>query len=386
MKLIFSHSTLSMRNTGLILALLIFVVFISACKKSNSVNKEPDNPTPPPAVPSIAAGELVKRVEAPLSADLIFSKGVYLIRNSVMQSFDVDSKGTIYYNQVGGQLAHIIFAARGLPNQTYNDSMQLKYTGHGTNVAIEEAGEDRYLWIATNGHKGSDGEYGSSKTFSRIKYVPNTVVESYGGDTFYLPGHANVHPAIDMKNDLLAITSSGSGDGIRYFFIYRLSKVMNIPLKTMKLPKVKFGGEESGVPEQTVERSVELRDLSDIAPIVSFGVSPGAHEGLLNSYSFQGFDINADKIFFYEGGGNDNVLANGPSKAYLTVLNRKGFAIGKRTPIKAISDLTLLNTFGITATGYMEPESLKMKDGVLYLGFASRSTDDRRLANIFAYK
>ena len=240
--------------------------------------------------------------------------------------------------------------------------------------------------IPTNGTKESDGGYGSSKTFSRIKYVPNSIVESYGGDTFYVPGKTNVHPAIDVKNDLLAITTSGGGDPLRYFYIYRLSQVKKIALTTVTLPTVKFGGEEPGVPVQNVARTIEVRNLSDITPIASFSVATGAHEGLLGFYSFQGFDIEGDKIFFYEGEGNSNTLASGVSNAYLTVLNRKGVSIGKRTRIKLLDDLTSLNTFGITATGYMEAEGVKMKNGVLYLGFASRSTDDKRRANIFAYK
>jgi hypothetical protein len=216
--------------------------------------------------------------------------------------------------------------------------------------------------------------------------VPNSVIESYGGDTFYFPGKVNVHPAIDMKNDLLVLTSSGGGDPLRYFYIYRLSKVKSLPLSTITLPEVKFGGEEVGVPQQTVTRTIQARNMADIAPIASFSVAPGAHGGMLGYYSFQGFDVSGDKIFFFEGEGNAGTLASGTSTAYLTVLNRKGVVVGKRTRVEAIYDLTSLNTFGITATGYMEAEGLKMKNGVLYVGFASKSTDDKRRANILAYK
>jgi hypothetical protein len=47
---------------------------------------------------------------------------------------------------------------------------------------------------------------------------------------------------------------------------------------------------------------------------------------------------------------------------------------------------TVLNQYGITATGYMEAEGIKMKNGILYLGFASKSTDNLRRVNIFQFR
>ena len=122
---------------------------------------------------------LTNKILKPLNNDLIYSKGVYLVRNSVVQSFDVDKNGSIYYVQVGGALKHVLFVANGEPNKDITSSMQLKYFGHGTNMAIEENGEDRFIWIGSNGHKNSSGDYGSNQTFSRIKYVPNKIVEIY---------------------------------------------------------------------------------------------------------------------------------------------------------------------------------------------------------------
>ena len=40
---------------------------------------------------------------------------------------------------------------------------------------------------------------------------------------------------------------------------------------------------------------------------------------------------------------------------------------------------------GLTSTGYMEPEGIKFYDGMLYCGFASRSTDDVRRAVVLQY-
>jgi hypothetical protein len=43
----------------------------------------------------------------------------------------------------------------------------------------------------------------------------------------------------------------------------------------------------------------------------------------------------------------------------------------------------------MTDRGYMEAEGIKVKNGTLYLGFASRKMegkDDKRLANILIYR
>ena len=52
------------------------------------------------------------------------------------------------------------------------------------------------------------------------------------------------------------------------------------------------------------------------------------------------------------------------------------------------SDLDALANLGITASGYMEAEGIKVRNGKLYLGFASRDskTDGSKCrANIFQY-
>jgi hypothetical protein len=52
-----------------------------------------------------------------------------------------------------------------------------------------------------------------------------------------------------------------------------------------------------------------------------------------------------------------------------------------------VDDLSLLKSEGLTDLGYFEAEGIKIKDGVLYIGFASRdagSSPDRRV-NIFKY-
>lgn len=82
--------------------------------------------------------------------------------------------------------------------------------------------------------------------------------------------------------------------------------------------------------------------------------------------------------------GNDND-GKKASVAYVTLLDLTGAQAYPRTKVGAIADMQALTTAGITATGYMEAEGIKMKNGSLWLGFASKSTDDIRRANIFRY-
>lgn len=326
----------------------------------------------------------IKTLESDLSDNILFSKGIYLVRNSVMQSFDIDSEGFIFYDQLGGSLPQYVYVIRGMANKSPLDFMQLKYFGHGTNIAVEEEGSDRYIWINSNGSKGSDGEYGSSQTISRVKYIPGTIWEKSGGEDFYIPNKFNVHPALDIKNDLLAITSSGGGDPNRYFYFYKLSQAKALPFTPVTLSAVKFGGEGDGTPEQTETRQIQVRNLGSLTSSWSFGIAPAKNDEQVNYYPFQGFDMSDGYLYFYEGEGNDNTGVL-PSRAFVTIMDLKGNILYGRTAVQSISDISLLNKYGITATGYMEAEGIKVKNGILYLGFASKSTDNLRRANIFQY-
>lgn len=369
-----AEKILSLKPKYKVFFCLIFLA-ISCKGQEVKIKKEEDT----------AQKELLNNLRTPLNKNLIYSQSVSLIRNSVIQSFDVDSKGTIFYDQLGGALAHVVFTMRALPNQPVFDNMQFKYIGHGTNMAIEESDNDRYIWINSIGTKKSDGSYGSNLTFSRVKYVPGSIIEHYGGETYYLPGKTNIHPAIDQKNDLLAVTTSGAGQP-RSFYIYRLSEARKLPETTITMPSVKFGGEEKDVPEQTIRHTLKIKDLSKLTPLASFDIKPKTTANELNYYAFQGFDIAGENIYFYEGEGNGNKIENGPSNAFVTILDYKGNITSNRTKVEAISNIENLKHHDITDTGYMEAEGIKVKNGILYLGFASRGTDDKRKANIFWYK
>ena len=172
---------------------------------------------------------LTEQLARPLSAAIIYSRNVRLARNSVLQSFDIDSGGDIFYIQIAGTDAHSLNVLRGAPapgaekTQLAAPLMTLTYFGHGTNMAVEEEGDDRWIWAGSYGSKesGSDG-YSFSQTIARVKFVPGTDCKpEQCTEHYFLPGVRHIHPALDPANDVLGVTYSGGGT--RHFAFYRLS-------------------------------------------------------------------------------------------------------------------------------------------------------------------
>ena len=59
-----------------------------------------------------------EKLSKPLSEDLIYSKGVSLKRNAVIQSMDIAKNGDIYYVQIAGSSQHQLNVLHGAPNAT----------------------------------------------------------------------------------------------------------------------------------------------------------------------------------------------------------------------------------------------------------------------------
>lgn len=315
----------------------------------------------------------------------IYSKFVYLIRNTVIQGFDIASDGTIYYMQLGGNDKHDLYVMRARPNAEVDDHMIFRYSGHGTNMAIEEAADGKtYVWTGTYASRNSSNEYWSNSVVTRTEYQPGkTLAPEQCGDLFYLGGICELHPAIDVENDVLAINYPGST--LRMFVMYRLSEALALPRSYVTLPSRSYGGGTSTDPAATNSPKVYVRDLTKLTPLGRFGIpKTGAdHSTDISSYAWQGFDVDSGKIYYFEGEGT---VSNG-SGAYFTVFDFDGNIVERRAEVVAASDRDALSRFGITSSGYMEAEGMKIHGDKLYLGFASRSNadGDKRRANIFQY-
>ena len=328
-----------------------------------------------------------EKLSKPLSEDLIYSKGVSLKRNAVIQSMDIAKNGDIYYVQIAGSSQHQLNVSHGAPNATNpSECMVFEFFGHGTNMAVEEAADGTYIWLGSHGNKGSDKSYGGSQTICRVKDEPGTSVQLAGGDVFHLKGTRNIHPAINVEKDLLGVQYSKKVSGVntRVFVAYRLSEAMKLAPVDVVLEPLKYGGEDEATPEKTVTLTVKARELSQLQPLYQFAVSDG-HGGSVGELAFQGYDIDEQFVYYYEGMG---YLEADPSKAYVSILDKNGL-LSARKEVAAVADAEKLNEFGMTDRGYMEAEGIKVKNGTLYLGFASRKMegkDDKRLANILIYR
>ena len=301
---------------------------------------------------------LAAELSRPFDDALVYSRSVYLQRNTIMQSFDVETDGTLWYLQLGGNDPELLYVLRGAPNESPKDYMMLRWFGHGTNFAVEEQGAERYIWIGSNGNKLSDGSYSQSNTVSRLKYSPdkNRKLDLCGGDTFFIKDKWNVHPAIDTDNDILCITASTTG--VRDFIFYRLSDALATPLSKVTLRTQTYGGEDADSPQKTETRTIEAHDLTSIAPLGSFTISvPGKDN--LSQYDFQGFDVQDGLLYFYEG---EAAGKQPKSIAFVTVLDISGNIVVPRTQVGAINDVNALVEAGICSSdsnGYIYD-----KDGI----------------------
>lgn len=329
-----------------------------------------------------------------LTNSIIHSKGVELKapKNS-FQSFDMDKDGNIFYSQIGivngysagRSKAYEMYIFRGLPHAPVeNEYMTLKYFGHTSNIAIEEDNGDVYVWLSSNASRRSKGGYYDNLSVSRIKYEPGKVYKNgYGGDNFFLPGKSNLHPALDLDNDLLCINANSGSK--RYFYVYRLSEVFRLPIEAFEI-QVKIGGLKKGTEERLVTKEVPGRDLSKLIPLGQFSLRRGRDKKKdINYYPLQGFDIDDSFIYFNEGMGYDLSISRDKSEGYITVLDFQGNIVVNRTKFNAIDNPEDLVNHGLTNySGYMEAQGIKVKGNQLYLGYASRNgSDDVKRANIF---
>ena len=103
----------------------------------------------------------------------------------------------------------------------------------------------------------------------------------------------------------------------------------------------------------------------------------------------QGYDWHHGKIWFLRGAAaeaEDVAAGTGKNWATAYLIDCTGKKLTTAS-VPWVDDLGLLAAQGLTDLGYFETEGIKIKDGVLYLGFASRDagSSPARRVNIFQY-
>ena len=332
---------------------------------------------------NVLAADPMKRA---LTREMIYSKGQMLKTNSVMQSFDLCEDGTMFCAQVGaGKTNHCIYVCKTRPEApAIENSMALKYFGHASTVVAEMDGGDYYIWIGSYGTRTNattDFSYRYSQTVARLKYAAGReYLPADCAEHYWIPERRNIHPALDVGNDQVAFWCLDSGSR-QYIYVYRLSEVRALAPKTVQLSfSITTGAGNTSEPEESGKPTATVRDLSELTPVAMIVLPKG---GAVGSVNMQGIELKNGRVYYYEGEGNDNNGAEA-STAWVSLMDFNG-TLAWREPVAAIADMGILSSFGLTATGYMEPESLKLKNGTLYLGFASKSSDDIRRVAILQY-
>ena len=313
-------------------------------------------------------------IDAPLDRDLIYSIGTLKTTSSVMQSFDFDfENGLIYYSQLNKK--YRLYIPWGPVDGTApTGCMELHYFGHGSNFSVESKGDDRYIWIGNYASKNAKGEYWDSQIVSRVPIEDGAVVKPWDAQENFYFGEKNVTPAVDIANDRISILGITSG----LMRTYRLSDLLALPVETVTLSPITYGGDKAPDPETTAVLRVEARDCRRVEPIASFTIPR------TKGISWQGFDIHGDRIYQAQGNGNAND-GRKASTCYLLVFGIDGKVIMPRTGIASTCDIAALDSLGITDTGYMEPEGVKIRNGVMYCGYASKDSGDIRRGVIFRF-
>lgn len=320
-------------------------------------------------------------IDAPLSDGIIFSRFVQLPANTVMQGFDVDSRGEIFYTQVTDR--YKILVSRSMPDRQATEYMTLCFHGHSSNMAVEEAGDERFVWVGNYANRVDDGNYWHEQVVSRIRYNPGSTHYPWNSDENYFieAGCLNMNPAVDAANDQLAILYTRVDTPGRYcWVVYSLSEAKALPEETVTLQPLSYGGKTESYPlRKDVTPEVRVRNLSRLQPLARFSIPTPA-------IAWQGYEIHDGRMYLMEGTSGNNDGTTG--EAYMTVYDFEGRIVQSRTKVRAVSDLKALTEAGITESGYIESEGVKIRRGKLFLGFASQSKKDgnRRRANIFQYE
>lgn len=325
-------------------------------------------------------------LDDPLTRSMIYTSGHMLSDNSVMQSFDLGADGYLYCSQVGrgSNNYNVIILRKQANSSSYESRMLLPYSGHGNNIALEQEGSDTYVWVGSYGTRSSEGDYTLSQTIARIKYTPGrtfTPAECY--EQYWIPQRRNLQASLDPDNDIILFWCTNSNYSTRYIYLYRLSEVKALPESSEQLSfSITWGGESGGAPSVTEKPTVMVKNLSQLEPLATITL-PQNSPLTVGTSGNQGHDVKNGKIYYYEGAGNNND-GTSLSTATVSIFDFGGNLI-RRHDIAAIRDMSALAAQGLTTTGYMEPEGIKYHDGVLYCGFASRSTDDVRRAVVLQY-
>lgn len=333
------------------------------------------------------------------TASNIFSRNVRLSQNVPMQGFSLDSDGGIWYTQTSNTNIQEIYVSKGNPNNSAtpvratSDQMKLTYFGHGTNTAVEESGNDRYIWAGCYGSVGSDGKYWTERLVGRVKFKKGaTVCTNECNDYYYIGDFTDIHPSIDAEHDQITFNyADPNNKDYRCFAVYKFSDVKNTPLTTVEITCT--DGFKTNKPSSKNKTSVMVRahDVTRLTPIATPKFRKNGYASTGKYYAWQGYDVNGNRLYYAEGQDNYSLtgdLFSGQSMAYITVFDMEGKVIEERTQIAAVADKDWTTSMNMSIYGTFESEGVKIKGDKIYLGFGGRGinmNDNNYYQSILVY-
>ena len=338
-------------------------------------------------------------IDAHFKTSNLLDLGHKLPVDSGIQSFDLDKDGNLFYVQVGATPAfYENYVTKAAPSRSGSEvvasSMKFYYLGHPTSMVVENGSDgNTYIWVPeyatkiVNPASSSYLEYWGAQAVARIKYTPGAVLYPWDPsiEYFWFNHSGDINVAIDSEADILCVTyhiNTYLGE-TRRVFTYRLSEALALPLIDKELSSTYGGDGAPDASEVTQTHTVKVHDCTTLTPLGHMGIPTDKRDGI-NTLAWQGFEFNDGLVYFVEG---TSYLSMGGSRCALTIFDMQGHIHEARTFVRVLETPEELEAFNITTTGAIEAEGVKIRNGKMYMGFASSGylgTNDNR-ANVFIY-
>lgn len=313
-----------------------------------------------------------ERYQKTFADNILYVNNLAIMDGTVgMQSFDILEDGDILACGIEDGALHFQRMSR---DGKYENEMRLWFAGHGTNMSVEEEDGKVFVWTSNYAsHINESSDYYLEKLISRVEYIPGTdLLPEDCTDNYYVGPYANILVSTDSENDLLCIIygDNSKPDYDTKVCVWSLSAAKKAPLRVINLGAVLRGGDKGcPIPErETIYPSVEARDLTKVRPISVFHINGEILDG---GDPMQGYCVYRDRFYWFAGDG-------GHRTAKVSVVDFKG------NVEKLCIDLALddrkedIVSLG-SASGYFEPEGLKIRKGRLYAGFLWGHRENHRI-------
>lgn len=357
-----------MNRIILIFSLVAGMLFSQcACSHASSYGNGGENTivkTDKPDIPSDRYGKT-------LSDDIVYANALSIAGGDVgMQCFDILNNGDIL---ACGTRHSALYFQRMTPSGQYREEMKIWYAAHGTNMSVEEDGEDAYVWTSNYSSRlGGEGDYYAEKIISRVRYQPGvTLMPEDCEDNYYVGPYQNLLVCTDTENDNLCILySSGEVSGKdTKVVVWSLKEAKKVPVTTVNIGTVVRGGGSGPVAEiETISPDVAVHDLSALKPKYSFFINSVE---LNDGAPMQGFCIYKKRLYWFTGDGSKRT-------AKVSVITFNGMVELSQQSLAFIDDKAGIVKLG-SKSGYFEAEGIKIRKGILYTGYLWGPTGNWKL-------